>query len=549
MSDNSITEKDQDLLTIWNNTEASYPKDQTIIQLFEQQVQKNPNNLAIIFEDQSLSYQELNNHVNRLAHHLITHGIKPESLIGIYIERSLAMYIGLLAILKAGAAYVPLDPEYPKERLQFIIDDTEIDLILTEETLKARLPKFNGELILLDTKLSSFSQNSSNNLNIIVNPNQLAYIIYTSGSTGKPKGVLIEHCSLINLFFSIGKALQITEIDQILATTGITFDISVVELYLPLIYGASIRLSSLNESRNNIRLAKQLSKESITLIQATPSTWQTLLSCDWKPSNNVRLISTGEALNKELAEQLLLTGAPVWNLYGPTETTVWSTMTKVKKGENITIGYPISNTQIYILDNEHNQVPIGSTGELCIAGDGLARGYLNRPELTSKHFVLVPGQQLGLENSNNIRLYKTGDRARWLIDGNVEYLGRLDNQIKLRGIRIELGEIETILRQQSGVQNAAVVLHEDRPGDQRLVAYLVFDTQDLIDLQIFRKSLNDLLPDYMIPNFFVQLDSMPLTFSGKLDRNALPAPTIPHLTNEQEQPTNHSSLENQLINI
>jgi|GEM_PF-6131113 len=543
-----MNQTDQELIKQWNQTESEYPKHKTIIDLFEKQVQQTPESIAVIFEDQSISYRELNQRVNQLANYLLNRPIELETLVGIYIDRSLEMLIGMLAILKAGGAYVPLDPEYPADRLQFMLDDAQIGAILSKQALADSLIYFKGDIYLLDLIKEELEQQPLQVQSSRWQADKLAYVIYTSGSTGKPKGVLIEHSSLTNFLLSMQKELSITEDDHLLAITRITFDIAVLELFLPLISGASIRLANFAESRQSIRLESRLANAPLTLIQTTPSTWQMLMTSDWRPNKNTRLLSGGEALNPELAERLLATGGPLWNMYGPTETTIWSTLSKINSSQDITIGKPIANTQIYILNQQNEAVGIGATGELCIAGDGLARGYLNRPELTSDRFISVPAAKLGIPDKHDIALYRTGDLAHWRSDGNLICQGRIDHQVKLRGFRIELGEIEAQLEQYDEVTQSAVLVREDTPGIKHLVAYL--QTSQQLDIQQLRKKLSVHLPDYMVPNIYVAMDDMPMTFSGKLDRKALPKPdTNNQLSSFDSNATPRNEMETNLVDI
>ncbi|MEK8020609.1 MAG: amino acid adenylation domain-containing protein [Candidatus Parabeggiatoa sp.] len=485
----SLSEQ-QKLLSEWNNTRADYPQNQCIHQLFEAQVECTPAAIAVEFEGQHLSYVELNQKANQLAHYLQTLWVKPEVLVGIYIERSIEMLIGLLGILKAGGAYVPLDPSYPQERLAFMLEDSQVLLLLTQEKLKANLPEPKAQILCLDTDWEIISKASQENPNNDVGPKNLAYVIYTSGSTGKPKGVQIDHQSIINFLSAMRHTPGLTHQDILLAVTTISFDIAVLELYLPLMVGAKIVLVSREIASDGAQLLNRLMNESITVMQATPATWRMLLTAKWAGSPFLKILVGGEALASELAHQLNDRGAEVWNLYGPTETTVWSTRYPVAASSALTfdsvesIGRPIANTQIYILDHHLQPLPIGVSGELHIGGAGLARGYLNRPDLTTAKFIKNP-----FSDEPESRLYKTGDLARYLPDGKIEYMGRLDNQVKLRGFRIELGEIEAVLNQHALVQEAVVTSSEEQPGDQRLIAYIVSDLNT--ELQILDDAIRN----------------------------------------------------------
>ncbi len=513
------------LLIDWNKTDAEYPQTQCVHQLFEAQVAKTPEAIAVTFEKQQLTYRELNRRANQLAHYLQSLGVQAEVLVGIYVERSIEMLVGLLGILKAGGAYVPLDPAYPIERLAFMLADSQVRVLLTQQDLVASLPA-QAQVVCLDKDWERISHESEANLINTASLDNLAYVIYTSGSTGKPKGVQIQHRSLTNFLLSLRQTPGLSEQDTLLAITTISFDIAALELYLPLIVGAKIVLVSREVAADGLQLLAKLNQAGITVMQATPATWRLLLSAGWKSSNHLKIFIGGEALPQELAHQLLNKGKTIWNLYGPTETTIWSSVFQVgvqeaiqTKGESI--GRPIANTQIYLLDQYLQAVPIGVSGELHIGGAGLARGYLNRPELTAEKFIQNP-----FSDDSDARLYKTGDLARYLPDGNIEYLGRLDHQVKLRGFRIELGEIEAVLVQHPEVHEAVVIIREVQPGDKRLVAYLVPTKAQEVMPKTLRQFIKEKLPDYMVPSAFVKLEAMPLTPNGKVDRRALPLPDM-----------------------
>lgn len=510
------------LLVEWNSTQVDYPRDKGIHQLFEDQVLRTPDAIAVVFAEQQLTYQELNCRANQLAHYLQSLGIKPESLVGISVERSLEMVIGLLGILKAGAAYVPLDPTYPADRVAYILSNSEASFLLTTSNLLATLPPKATQFICLDTASTVISQQKESNPDSEIAPNNLSYVIYTSGSTGKPKGVQICHQSLVNFINSMKNEPGLNQGDRLLAVTTISFDIHTLEIYLPLTVGATIILASREMTIDGGQLAHQMAKYDVNVMQATPATWRMLLISDWQGSPKLKAICGGEALPKELANRLLAKIGSLWNIYGPTETTVWSTTCQVtgnspsdNEDAAESIGRPIANTQIYILDQLLQPVPIGVIGELYIGGDGVARGYLKRPELNAANFLSNPFK-------SNSRIYKTGDLARYLPSGNIEYLGRIDNQVKIRGFRIEIGEIENVLEQHSQVEQAIVIVREDTPGNKQLVAYIVGQSQPSI--QELRQFLKIQLPDYMIPSAFVMLEALPLTPNGKIDRRALPAP-------------------------
>jgi len=521
-----LTEQErQQLLVEWNPTQAEPPTKQTFLDLFQSQAEKSPHHTAFVFNQQSLSYQQLNIQSNQLAHYLMSLGVSTETLVGISIERSLDMVIGLLGILKAGGAYVPIDPAYPNERIAFMLADAQVSIFLTQSDLVSNLPNTSAQVVCLDNDWPIISQQRKSNPTHNIGPDNLAYVIYTSGSTGTPKGVQVQHGSLHNFLISLSQRPGLSHHDTLLAVTTISFDIAALELYLPLIVGAKCVLLSRDVASDGLQLLETLQQTEITVMQATPATWLLLLAAGWKGSPQLKVFVGGEALPQNLASQLLDKNQAVWNLYGPTEATVWCCIfqigaknTSQTKDNKVSIGRPINNTQIYILDRNIQPVPIGIPGELHIGGDALARGYLNRPELTAEKFIPNP-----FCNDPHSRLYKTGDLASYLPDGNIQFHGRIDNQIKLRGFRIELGEIETALLQHPEVRDAVVVDREDESGDKRLVAYLLAHSEEVMPL-ILRQFLLEKLPAYMLPSAFVYLDSIPLTPNGKVDRRALPKP-------------------------
>lgn len=456
-------------LAQWNQTNADFPLDKCVHQLFEEQVERTPDAIAVIFEESHLIYRELNNRANQLAHHLISLGIKPETLVGICVERSLEMVIGLFGILKAGGAYVPLDPSYPQERLAFMMKDAQVPVLLTQKNLLAKLPEQTADIICLDTDWQTISENSSQKNPISgATPDNLAYVIYTSGSTGQPKGVAIEHRNTVMLLVWANSIFTPTQIAGVLASTSICFDLSVFELFVPLSWGGQVILVE-----NALRLPMLPPDCNVTLINTVPSAMTELIRNNGIPAS-VRVVNlAGEPLQNILVQQIyqIDTVEKVFNLYGPSEDTTYSTFALIKKGsqELPSIGLPITNTQAHILDHHLQPVPTGEVGELHISGAGLARGYLNRPQLTAEKFIFV---SFGEEEAK-VRLYKTGDLASYLPDGNIKFLGRVDHQVKIRGFRIELGEIEAKLYQYPDMSDAAVIAREDIPGDKRLVAYIV----------------------------------------------------------------------------
>jgi len=506
------------LLLDWNETHADYPQHATVQALFEAQVEKTPDAIALVFQNEELTYVELNKKANRLAHHLIALGVGPEVLVGICVERSLDMIVGLLAILKAGGAYVPLDPAYPKERLAFMLEDSKASVLITRGGLTDKLPAHPAQCVLID-QAEAFDRSPITNPTTNASPDGLAYVVYTSGSTGRPKGVAIEHRGLANLVTWHRRAYDVMPADRATQVAGIAFDASVWELWPYLCAGASIHIPGEEIRSVPQKLLDWLAAKRITLCFLPTPLAESLLDEQWPEQMALRaLLTGGDRLHRAPPKALPFA---LINHYGPTENTVVTTSAKVitGHGESPPIGRPIANTQVYILDPHLKPVPIGIPGELHIGGAGLARGYLNRPELTAEKFIVNPfGDKPGA------RLYKTGDLARYLPDGNIQFLGRLDTQVKIRGFRIELGEIETALLDLSSIKEAAVTVWEDQPGDRRLIAYLVVNGRPAPSVGELRSFLKERLPDYMAPAAFVFLDALPLTPNGKVDRKALPAP-------------------------
>ncbi len=515
----------QKLLLDWNNTKKDYPKNICIHELFEAQVEKTPDAIALEFQECNLTYSQLNVKANQLANYLRELGVKSDSLVGISLERNLNMVVGLLGILKAGGAYVPLDPTYPQSRLEYMLENSQLQVLVTQEKLASKFSKEKLKIVYLDKEWENFSKTSKENLETKTNNHNLAYVIHTSGSTGKPKGVQIKHHSVVNFLNSMAETPGLTKEDILLAVTTISFDIAGLELYLPLSVGAKIVLVSNETASDGKALLELLHQSGATIMQATPATWQLLLAAQWQNNLGLKILCGGEALPRKLAQQLQEKSSSLWNMYGPTEATIWSTIHRVNEiytGEDYTpvsIGRPIANTEIYILDSHLQPLPIGIPGELYIGGEGLAKGYLNRPDLTVERFVDNP-----LDPSKKI--YKTGDKAKYLPDGKIEYLGRIDNQVKIRGFRIELGEIESVLDRYPNLEKSVVIALEDENSQKTLVAYIVSHSEKTPNITELRNFLQEKLPSYMIPSSFVFLEAFPLTPNGKIDRRALPKPNI-----------------------
>lgn len=491
-----------------------------VAEMFEAQVGCTPEAVAVEFQGQCLTYRELNRRANQLAHYLRGRGVGPEALVGICIWRSLDTPIAVLGVLKAGGAYVPLDPLYPRERLAFMIEDARVPVLLTHREVLPCLPEHGGHVLCLDADWNIISQEREDNPIPLAGPDNLAYVIYTSGSTGKPKGVQVLRRGLVNILDAMRVEPGVTAQDVWLSVTTLSFDIATLELLLPLVAGARVVLGERGLSGDGVRLAQALDESRATILQATPATWRLLVQAGWKNGPVRKAFSGGEALPRTLANQLLDQGVALWNLYGPTETTIYSTGQKIVSREGpVPIGRPVANTQAYVLDADLRPLPPGEPGELYLGGSGLARGYLNRPEQTAAGFISDP-----FSHDQGARLYRTGDLCRWLPDGTLEYLGRMDHQVKIRGYRIELGEIEAALATYPGIREALVGAREDVPGDKRLVAYLITDPGRQILVGNLRAFLKDKLPGYMVPSAFVFLDAFPLTPNGKVDRQALPSP-------------------------
>ncbi|RON51638.1 non-ribosomal peptide synthetase [Pseudomonas frederiksbergensis] len=503
------------LLDTWNATAAAYPQDQTLPQLFQARVEASPDAVAIVFGDQSLSYAELNSRANQVAHHLLALGVRPDDRVALCVERGLGMLVGLLGILKSGAAYVPLDPAYPLDRLTYMLEDSAPVALLVHAATHDLLAEASMPVFDLDSE--AWQELSTANPPVSsAQATDLAYVIYTSGSTGKPKGVMVEHRSVVNLLCAMRDTVGVDSADRVLALTTLGFDIAGLELFLPLVCGARIVLVSRDQARDGRLLAEVIASSGATIAQATPATWRMLLESGWQGDASLTVLCGGEALPADLAVRVAGQVKRLFNVYGPTETTIWSSALQVQDtcGGQVSIGRPIANTQIYLLDTHGKPVPIGVSGELYIGGAGVARGYMNRADLTQERFLDNP--------FSHGRMYRTGDIARYLPDGTLEYLGRNDGQVKIRGLRIELGEIEVVLAACQGVTEAVVIVREDRPGEQRLVAYYKAQTAPSVD--VLRALMLAQLPEYMVPVAYVLLDDMPQTPNGKLDRKALPAP-------------------------
>lgn len=509
-------EERKDLLNI-NTSRVPYPSEQTVHALFEQQVAKSPDKKALQVGDRHWSYKELNEKANQLASYLKTkYNIEGGELIALLVDRSEWMLIGMLGIMKAGAAYLPIDPGFPIERIKHILESSEVSLMLSESSQRELTDSFSVTHTALDSEWEHIAKASNQNPEEKLSSEEIAYAIYTSGSTGKPKGVEIRHRSVVNLLTSIHRNQGISGEDSFLAVTTYSFDISVLEIFAPITVGATVILADKETTNEPGKLEETIVKQQPTFMQATPSMWKILIENGWEGAAQLNVLCGGEALSKELGEKLLTRCSTLWNMYGPTETTIWSTSKKVADTDDLaTIGRAIQNTEIYILDEHMNLVPFGVPGEIYIGGEGVAKGYKNRPELTAGRFVANP---FGAKQSPVI--YRTGDVGLWTDTGEISFLGRADNQVKVRGFRIELGEIESVLRQHKAIEDAVVLCKQDNLGDNQLVAYILLNEEE--NHSNIRNFVAGILPNYMVPDHFIALESFPLTANNKVDRNAFP---------------------------
>jgi amino acid adenylation domain-containing protein len=487
-----------------------------IHQLFEARVREAPDAPALRFGPRLLSYGELNDQANRLAAHLRQQGVGPDGLVAICADRSPEMVVAILAVLKAGGAYVPLDPAFPRDRLAYMLADSGAGVLLTQSWLLENLPEHSAAVLCLDTtELPPAEEGPCR-----TGPDHLAYVIYTSGSTGRPKGVMVPHGAVANLLESMQRDLNFTVRDTLAAVTTLSFDIAVLEIFLPLITGGRLALLSRYLATHPTLLPRALLLLQATVMQATPATWRMLLSAGWKGNRDLTILCGGEPMPRPLADQLLPRCRALWNVYGPTETTIWSTLHRVTPGTGaVPIGRPVAATTVHVLGPKLHPVPPGEVGELYIGGDGVTRGYLARPRLTAERFVPDP-----FSGRPGARLYRTGDLARFLPDGALDCLGRVDHQVKVRGYRIELGEVESELGRFPGVREAVVAASKDASGDKQLIAYFVPRPDATPAPDDLRQFLQQRLPQYMVPSLFVSLPALPLTANGKVDRLKLPAP-------------------------
>jgi len=538
-----LSGSERNLLDHVNATQAEYPRDLCLSGLIEQQVARTPDAVAVAFHDWEWTYRELEDHANAVAALLRSSGVEAGTLVGLCVDRSPHMLAALLGIHKTGSAYVPLDPAFPSERLAFMLADSAAPILITQSSLTGIFSDYSGKMILLDEPLNSGLPAPGDRAGATLTvrflsdgarshavPDDLAYVLYTSGSTGKPKGVMIPQRALVNFLLSMQKQPGLGVDDTLLAVTTLSFDIAGLELYLPLVSGAKVVIASRETASDPGLLMKEIERVQATVMQATPATWRMLIEAGWSGKPDLRILCGGEALPRDLARQLLERGCELWNLYGPTETTIWSTIYRVEQahldrlqGEIVPIGRPIANTRVYVLDSHLQSIPPGVTGDLYIGGEGLSLGYLNRPELTAERFIpdpFTPGSVI----------YKTGDLARSLPDGNLAFLGRSDQQVKVRGYRVETGEVEAALAEHPALQQAVVLARPGNSSEAELIAYVVpAGDQEQVNAGQLRAFLRHRLPEYMLPSRFINLDAIPVTPNGKVDRRALSAVKLTRL--------------------
>ncbi|MEP6617769.1 MAG: amino acid adenylation domain-containing protein, partial [bacterium] len=549
-----LTDAERDtVLGSFNATALEYPRDHDLTQLVREQVVRTPGATAVTFEGASCTYAELDARVDRLASHLQERGVAAGTVVALHVERSLDMVVALLAIHRAGGAYLPLDPSYPHDRLAFMLADSGARVLITEEALRGVLATSDVTIISLDGDRAAIDAGLTVVHGVATDPERLAYLIYTSGSTGKPKGVAVTHRNVVNFLSGLSEWIPFAEGSTLVAVTPLSFDISVLEMFHPLTTGAHLVIASRDAAMSAAALSALLASSTATHLQATPATWRMLLDWGWTGHAGLVALCGGEALPGSLASALLERGVALWNMYGPTEATIWATMHRVTQadadGAVMPIGRPMANARAYVLDPAGQLLPPGIPGELFIGGVGVARGYHARPELTAERFVADSFVEGGAA-----RMYRTGDRAKWRNDGALEYLGRLDQQVKLRGHRIELGEIEHELASLPGIGAAAAVVREDRAGDARLVAYVVLDegaaaADEVVRISEWRTALGAQLPSYMVPSAFVRLEQFPLTPNGKLDRKALPAPPTDEGSTDTVYVAPRTALEAQIAEV
>jgi amino acid adenylation domain-containing protein len=527
-----LTEDEREHLLLAGNTAATdFPRDRGIYELFELQARRTPHAMALAFGPQQLTYAQLNARANQLAHHLRSLGVAPETRVGVYVERSLEMIVAILGVLKSGGAYVPIDPQVPQARLEFMLADAEVTVLLTEQGLSSSSTNAVSAVVYLDTDWPRIAALAAADLRPASSADNLAYVIYTSGSTGTPKGVMVPHRNVAALMSALLPRLDVKEGDVWTLFHSIAFDFSVWEIWGALLSGAKLVIVPEQIAASPTEFTELLRSERVTVINQTPSAATQLLAAEngdsWQTRGLAvtRVFVGGEALSSDLAHSLIEMGAPVWNFYGPTEATVWAALKPLTAHDaEVTIGRPIANWQLYVLDHRHELLPVGVPGELYIGGEGLARGYLKRPELTAEKFIPHP-----YAGSASARLYRTGDVARYKVNGEIEFVGRVDHQIKLRGYRIELGEVEAALLAHPQVREAVALVRERASGDRQLVAYVatvevIANDEEAVSSPVLTELVRKALPKYMVPATVVVMEHLPRTSNGKIDRKSLPEP-------------------------
>ncbi|MEZ6088489.1 MAG: amino acid adenylation domain-containing protein [Pirellulaceae bacterium] len=509
----------------WNQTTRDFPIQTCVHEQISLSAAQFPDSIAVQCGDACWSHSDLEGVSNQIARQLQLQGVVPGDLVGVCMQRSEKLLATLLGIWKAGAGYVPLDAAYPIDRLKFMCEQSELKQIVCDASVTSVVETFGKPMLNLDDVWQLIRQQSDSAIHVAISPADIAYVIYTSGSTGQPKGVEVPHGAIVNFLFAMREQPGFGPDDRILATTTLSFDIAVLELFLPLICGGRTVIADEATTSDARRIADALQRHQITVFQATPSRLRQLIDSGWMGSKSLTLICGGEPMPADLAGLLLDRAAVVWNAYGPTETTVWSTLWQVQRDARISIGTPIANTQVFVLDENMLPVPPGVAGELYIGGAGVTLGYRHRMDLTEEKFVANPWSEPRADYVNP-KLYRTGDVVRWTNDGNLQYLSRNDKQVKLRGYRIELDEIETAIASHPDVTRCVAVLREDVPGDVRLVAYMLLETGRTVTSTDLRRHLSQCLPSYMIPQHFVEVPKFPETSNGKIDRKGLPSPTV-----------------------
>ena len=506
----------------FNDTATDFPeKNLCIHQMIEEQAKETPNKIAIELDERQLTYREFNERANQLAHVLRRRGVGPEVIVGILMERSPEMVIAMVATFKAGGAYIALEPLLPQERLQLVVDDAQPRLLLVEQALDRLVPSPKPEKLIIDREWPKIALEEKQNLPTEQAPDNLAYVIYTSGSTGYPKGIELTHRNLVAFMHTMRVEPGLTKEDRFLAFTTVTFDICAAELLCPLMIGAQEVIVS-PKTATSLALFDYIEEKKVTFIEAAPTTWRLYVEMGWRGSKRLKIVSAGEYLHRDLADELMQRVGELWNIWGPAETTIWNTTSRVQPGDGPpTIGHNLPNNQTYILDEQMRPIAIGEIGELYEGGEQVARGYLRKPDLTAERFVPNP-----FPNQPSARLYRTGDLGLYLPNGEMHFHGRVDNQIKIHGVRMEPEEIEAAIMQHPGIRQAIVIAREDIPGEKYLVGYLTLEDGFSLQGAEMRGFLLKKLPRYMVPMNFVALERYPLTANGKINRKALPRPVL-----------------------